>query len=300
MVAFFTGMPFVAGMQRVLVIMMVLLGTSVSTVWSQDSEPIERSGEWETFVELVLEDGTRLVGHIQSRSEGELVFVTTSGTVHRINPARIYREREVRGRIESGRFYAADPNLSRTFFAPTGRSVGKGDGYLVLHELFFLSAGYGVGSGITLSAGVSLIPGAGDQLVWFAPKVTFLERPNFALSTGVLLLTITGSSGAGGILYGAATVGDHRRSLSFGTGFFYGDGEIESRPVFQLSGDATLGRGVKVMTENYMMPGVSSNTISSVGLRFIVTPRFTVDLAGFTVTGEDAPVLPWLGIAWGW
>lgn len=272
----------------------------VGNAAAQSSDSTPTPGSWELFTEVTLTDGSRLIGHVVSRNAYVIVLQTVSGETREIDLGSVLRERKVRGRFEAGQFYAADPNASRTFFAPTARAVPKGSGYLALHELFFLNGAYGVGSGITLSAGSSLFPGADEQLVWFAPKLTVLNRSRFSVATGALVMGILGSDGAGGIFYGVVTYGSQERALTVGTGFFFGDGEVESTPVVQFSGDTLIGRGVKLMSENYMMPGLSSNMLSSLGLRFIVTPRFTLDLAGFTIAGEgDWPILPWLGVSAG-
>lgn len=284
---------------RIVILILCLLVTD-GTVFAQSADSSRSSSSWEVFTEVTLLDGSRLLGHVVSRSDGVLTLRTISGATHEIELGRILRERTVRGRFEAGVFYAADPNISRTFFAPTARAVPKGSGYMALHELFFLNGAYGVGSGITLSAGTSLFPGAEEQLVWLAPKVTVLDRSRLSIGAGALVMGFLGSADAGGIFYGVVTYGSQERALTVGTGFFFGDGDIESTPVVQFSGDMLLSRGVKLISENYMMPGLSSNMVSSLGLRFIVTPRFTLDLAGFTVTGEaGAPLLPWVGISAG-
>ena len=291
---------FYVSMRPLLLVFLVLTFSGQATVQAQQTDSTDTSRSWQTYVELLLMDGTRLVGEIESRTDEQIVLISVAGSRYEVHPAQVRKEREVRGRVVNGVFQAADPNLSRTLFAPSGRAVPKGAGYVVLHELFFLSGAYGLGGAATLSAGLSLFPGAEEQLVWFAPKISLMETPTFSLAAGALILTLTGTDGSGGILYGVATVGDQRRSLSLGTGFFYGNGEVASTPVLLFSGDVMISRNVKLVSENYTMPGISTHALISMGLRFIVTSKVTVDLAGFTIMGESAPVLPWLGMSWGW
>jgi hypothetical protein len=52
------------------------------------------------------------------------------------------------------------------------------------------------------------------------------------------------------------------------------------------------------MMENYMMPGLSSSILTSLGIRTIITPRFTLDFAGLTVLEAGGGVIvPWLGVS---
>lgn len=286
-------------MNRVLILLVCLL--CVGPAFAQD--PPDRSdvaaGSVE-FVELHLNDGSRLVGTILSETEHEVLFRTASGSEIRLDPATIKRRRTVEGRMHEGSFQPYDPSLSRTFFAPTARSVPEGTGYVVLHEVFFLSGAWGPGAGITLSGGLSLIPGAGEQLVWFAPKFTFMERENVSVAGGILAATLTGSADAGGILYGVTSFGSRVRTGSVGVGFLFGEGEVDDTPIILFSGEWALGDRTSLISENYAVPTEGNGALISLGIR-IRGSRLTMDLAGITHTaifgdGDELAVIPWLGI----
>ena len=253
-----------------------------------------------TFTELVLDDGSRLIGVILSESAEAVLFRTASGAEITLDPASIRRRRTVEGRMVRGSFEPFDPSLTRTLFAPTARSLPKETGYVVLHEVLFLSGAWGFGGGVTLSGGLSLIPGAPEQLIWFAPKVTVLERDQVSVAGGLLAGTLTGSADAGGILYGVTSFGSRVRTGTIGVGFLFGEGEVDDTPIVLFSGQWALGDRLSLISENYAVPSESSGALISLGVR-IRGSRMTMDLAGITHSsifgrGDGMAVIPWLGV----
>lgn len=282
-------------------ILLLLVGLACGLLFADTAHAQESSDQTRVvFVELLLDDGSKLVGTILSESEAEVQFRTASGSEIRVNPAIIKRRRMVEGRMHQGSFEPFDPTLSRTLFAPTARSVPAGTGYVVLHEVFFLSGAWGPGAGVTFSGGLSLMPGAGEQLVWFAPKFTIVERERVSVAGGLLAATLIGSSDAGGILYGVSSFGSRARTGSIGVGFLFGGGEVDDTPIILFSGDWALGDRTSLISENYALPTEGSGSLISLGLRFWGS-RLTIDLAGITHTtlvkdGEGMAIIPWVGI----
>jgi hypothetical protein len=283
--------------QTLFVLLLILLAVPVQAqVPAADSS---RSNIVE-FVEILLDDGSKLVGTVLSETESDLLFRTASGVELQIDPTTIKRRRMVEGRMYQGSFEPFDPTLSRTLFAPTARSVPAGTGYVVLHEVFFLSGAWGPGAGVTFSGGLSLIPGAGEQLVWFAPKFTFVERERVSVAGGLLAGTLIGSSDAGGVLYGVSSFGSRARTGTVGVGFLFGGGEVDDTPIILFSGDWALGDRTSLISENYALPTEGSGSVISLGLRFRGS-RLTMDLAGITHTtlvkdGQGMAIIPWVGI----
>jgi hypothetical protein len=54
-----------------------------------------------------------------------------------------------------------DPNDSRLMFAPTGRPLGKGNGYFSDHYVVFPGLTVGLTKNLSLAGGVSVIPALG-------------------------------------------------------------------------------------------------------------------------------------------
>lgn len=283
---------------RPLFIVLVLVCSALAVGSARAQEASD--GSRVVFVELLLDDGSRLVGTILSETEDEIVFRTASGSEIRLDPATIKRRRTVEGRMYEGSFEPFDPSLTRTLFAPTARSLPAGTGYVVLHEVLFLSGAWGPGSGMTLSGGLSLIPGSPEQLIWFAPKITVLEREQVSVAGGVLAGTVTGTADAGGILYGVTSFGSRVRTGTLGVGFLFGGGEVDDTPIILFSGQWALGDRLSLISENYAVPTESSGALISLGIR-IRGSRMTMDLAGITHSsifgdGDEMAVVPWLGV----
>lgn len=283
---------------RPLFIVLVLVCSALAVGSARAQEASD--GSRVVFVELLLDDGSRLVGTILSETEDEIVFRTASGSEIRLDPATIKRRRTVEGRMYEGSFEPFDPSLTRTLFAPTARSLPAGTGYVVLHEVLFLSGAWGPGGGMTLSGGLSLIPGSPEQLIWFAPKITVLEREQVSVAGGILAGTVTGTADAGGILYGVTSFGSRVRTGTLGVGFLFGGGEVDDTPIILFSGQWALGDRLSLISENYAVPTESSGALISLGIR-IRGSRMTMDLAGITHSsifgdGDEMAVVPWLGV----
>ncbi|MDA0684887.1 MAG: hypothetical protein O3A57_10755 [Bacteroidetes bacterium] len=284
-------------MARILVLFLALLllhgVPGVSTGLAQDL--VDSSAQ--VVDEIELRDGSILRGRIVSETDSIIVFETLTGITVEVAVTDVVRRRQVSGRMSDEKFVTFDPNATRLLFGPTAKALSAGSGYLAAHELFFLSGAVGLGGKLTLMGGASIIPGAPEQLVFIAPKFTVHERENRAFAVGFMVGTITGVSGYGGILYGVGTFGPPDQSLSVGTGFLFGGGEVHDSPIIMLGGQKQLSSRVKLLTENYAMPTETGGALLSFAVRFI-GGRLTTDLGGVTESSlldeGGFPVLPWL------
>src|SRR5688500_7174978 len=87
--------------------------------FAQTSEPVVTH-------ELRLRDGSRAYGRIEKVTDTEVVFQTASGVLLTASAEQIVSLRKVEGQVRNGEFQPADPNNTRLFFGPTGRSLPKG------------------------------------------------------------------------------------------------------------------------------------------------------------------------------
>src|SRR5262245_32528796 len=78
-----------------------------------------------TTYELTLNDGSRLYGIIEQQDDTTIVFRSVSGVVVTALRADVRSLRAVAGTLTDGEFRPADPNTTRLFFGPTGRSLPK-------------------------------------------------------------------------------------------------------------------------------------------------------------------------------
>lgn len=265
-------------------------------------------------VRIVMADGSQVVGTIESEDDTTVRFRTASGVVLDIPKAQIRSRRLLDGAIRDGEYLRLDPNRTRLLFMPTARSVGNGQGYFAAYELFFPFVAYGAGDAVTLAGGLSLLPFSPVQLGYVAPKVTFYQKRGNSVAAGVFAGTLVGDIGNDddeffdeverpffGILYGVGTVGDARKAVTLGAGMAFADGELADRPVLVVGGEYQLSNSVKLISENYGVPGYADSIVLSGGIRFF-GDRLATDLAFFTTpTALDEggfPFFPWLGFAY--
>jgi hypothetical protein len=147
---------------------------------------------------------------------------------------------------------------------------------------------------------MTLFPGASNQLIYVAPKVTPFQVSDFAVAGGLLYVNSTaGGTDGVGILYGVSTYGGREAALTFGLGWgFYGD-DIAEKPVIMVGGELRVSSSLKLITENWVPPN-SDIVIVSFGFRFF-GENLAADLGFVHLAGsrtEGFPLIPWLGFAY--
>ena len=246
-----------------------------------------------TKIQLItLRDGSSLVGRIVAVRGDTVDFEMSVGRVPIVvGDIRELKETAV-GTMHDGEYWAANPNATRLFFAPSGQMLKKGEGYFADYELFFPGFAYGITDNISVGGGVSLIPAALDeQVYYFTPKVGMSFGDQIHVSAGLLVAGTKG--GTGGIGYGAGTFGNGDASVTVGVGYGFAGGDIENKPVAMLGGEKRISRRVALVTENYLLPTSEDNLVYSFGLRFI-GEKLTTDLALFNVAGSGIIGLPYV------
>ena len=236
--------------------------------------------------ELVLRDGTRAFGRVEGVEGGRVTFRTTSGAAIELDVAQILTIRPVEGRVVSGGFWPADPNPTRLFFAPTGRSLPRGAGYFGVYEIVLPFVQVGLTDRISIGAGTPLIFGGGSEHpFWITPKVQVLAAKSTQAAVGVLHFMNVGD-GSLGIAYGVVTQGSADSALSIGVGYAYerSYGDNNGAVLVMIGGEHRVTRGLKLLTENYFFRG---GGLAAGGVRWL-GERLSVDL-GLVVplgTGE--------------
>jgi hypothetical protein len=226
-------------------------------------------------------------------SGDSLTFQSTAGATMQLPVGAVRSIKEIATvDIHEGEYWFANPNATRLFFAPTGQMLKAGEGYLSDYEVFFPGVAVGVTDNLTLGGGVSLLPlGFDEQIYYFTPKVGVSLSDKLHLAAGALVVSSQGETG--GIYYGVGTVGDANASLTFGAGYGFAGGDIESRPVGLVGGEVRLSKRIGFVTENYLLPVSHDNILYSFGLRFM-GEKLTTDLALFNVSGNSSIGLPFV------
>ena len=238
----------------------------------------------DTLREIRLADGSVLFARVES-VEGDLVtLMTQAGVRLQVDRAQIRSVRPARGQVRNGEVWRDDPTGTRLFFAPTGRNLAAGEAYFGVYELFFPFATYGVTDRITIAGGTPVIPGAFGQVAYLAPKLAIIQSERLNVAAGVFAGFYEGESA--GIVYGVGTWGGRDNAVTAGAGFGFGSGDLSDEPLLMIGGEARTGRQLKLITENYFIPGESGMLVSG-GVRFF-GERLSADVGlGALVSSQE-------------
>ena len=100
-----------------------------------------------------------------------------------------------------------------------------------------------------------------------------------------------------GLVYTGITAGDVTASFTGGIAFpFFSRGGFEDNPILILGGEVRATSGVKLISENWVLPGEGS--VLAFGVR-IIAGRTTVELAAVTST-EESVVFPLVNFSLTW
>ena len=253
---------------------------------------------------VTLSDGSSIVGTIASTTPDSLTVLSGAGIPMVLPRRAVVSVDRLRGDIEEGRFQRVDPNGSRLLLGPTARPLKQGEGYFAAYEIFFLYGAVGVADFLSIGGGLTLVPGAGDQVFYLAPKLAFsTENEMISGAVGLLHLnTFSGSEDGLGIVYGMGTYGTPRAGLTLGLGYSYSEGKFSNDAVLLVGGETQLSNSFKLITENWIPLG-SDDLVLSFGFRFF-GDNIAADLGFFypIVDGsgisEGFPFIPWVGFAY--
>lgn len=255
----------------------------------------ERSGTQE----LRLRDGSVLFGTVEVPGDDHIMFRTVSGVEIRIARDSIVSIEPARGDIVAGEFQRADPNTTRLLFAPTGRSLRRGDGYFGLYYFMMPFVQVGLTDRISIGGGTPLMFGFDESQrpFWLTPKVQIVNGRRVQAAAGIMHIAAP-EVGSLGIAYGVVTAGKPDASVSVGVGSGYRryEGDNDATAIVMVGGERRLRGGIKWVTENYVWTG--GDGILSGGLRFF-GERMSADVALFAPIGvSEFVLLPFVNVVW--
>jgi len=271
------------------VLMMALLAIAAPVTPALAQVEVEALAVGETLYEIRLTDGSVLFARV-TEVEGDTIVLVTSGDL-RLEVARsqIREVRVAEGRLVEGEFWREDQNLSRLFFTATGRALERGEAYIGTYFVVLPFFAVGVTDRFTMAAGAPLTFGQLEPF-YLAPKLQIIRTPGAEISVGTLIVFLNDEQV--GITYGVGTFGTKDHALTLGLGFGFAGDEFSSQPLAMIGGESRVSRRIKLVTENYFLPG-ETGVVYSGGLR-IIGERFSTDLAigGFVGGGESGCCLP--------
>jgi len=205
--------------------------------------------------------------------------------------------------MQSDQSWDTDPNGGRLFFAPTARIAPSRQGAVTLYELTAPMLTLTMTEDLVLSAGTTLTTDAYGSRAWIiSGKYNLPTERKF--EAALAAMTVIGGPDIWGFFYGVVTFGDDERSITGGAGFSYFENSLgNQRTTTQgaslfIGGDLRLGPNLKLVSESHFQPG--SDTIISLGVRFI-GEKISVDLgAGMVRPERDPGLFPIIIIAWNW
>jgi hypothetical protein len=250
-----------------------------------------------TRCELVLRDGSRLFGIVVSEDESKVVFRTEAGATVTANRVEIASLKEMSGIVVDGEFFPPDPNATRLFFGPTGRSLAKGQAYFGVYEFVMPFVQVGVTDRLSIGGGTPLVFGLnneGDRPFWITPKLQLLNRSRTQVAVGTFQVLNAHGDG-GGVGYVVGTHGDTGGAFTVGAGLAYGN-EVGRSGVVMIGGERQVRRNLKLMTENYVWKG--GDGMASAGVRFF-GDRLSADLAiAIPIGAEDLFAFPMINFVY--
>lgn len=256
---------------------------------------------------LTLKDGSQLLGRVLSVDSTSVQFESALGVSTIAIEAITSVKEEAPGQVHDGKYFFRNPNATRLIFAPTGRMLAKGEGYVSDFWVFFPSVAAGLTDRFTFGGGMSIIPGIDfDQQIFFVtPKVGIVQRERFNAAVGALAIAVpnfddSDTRESAGLLYGVGTWGSLDRSFTAGIAYGYVGGTLSNKPVFMLGGEVRAAPRISLVTENYLLPGSDGFGLITGGIRFL-GQDISVDLAlARPITAGGGITLPLLGFMWKW
>ena len=243
-----------------------------------------------TVFELVLRDGSRLYGTVEHDDEHEVVFRTRAGAIVTAPRTNITVLRKVTGVLFGDEFQRTDPNATRLFFGPTGRSLAKGQTYLGVYEFVMPFVQVGITDRFSIGGGTPLIFGLGDgdRPFWITPKLQVINGASTQVAVGLFQGANFDGDG-GGIAYVVGTRGNTVNSFTIGGGLAYANDGGQSG-IIMVGAEGTVRRNMKVITENYLWK--EGTGVASAGVRFF-GERLSADVAlGIPIGAESFFVFP--------
>lgn len=238
-----------------------------------------------TFEQMVKKnDGSIYVGRIIEVTKDSVLFKTAEAEFSiAINEIKDIEKITVG---ERGYHYP-DKNKDKLFFAPTGRTLKKGEGYFIDTYIFFPGISYGLTDRITIGGGFSLFPGLdmNEQVYYFMPKIGLIQNKNYSLAISSFIFQFPDEVPPVGFIFGMNTYEIENVSLTAGLGYGFYDHELADKPAVILGADWRFSRKFAFLTENWIVPDEEGEIISY-GIR-IINDHVNTDLGFANTFGDD-------------
>jgi len=209
---------------------------------------------------ILLIDESVLFGRFIDIREKEIVFESMylgTFTISKIKILKIIKSMPLSD-FQNQKWFE-NPHSTRHFFAPTARSLQKGEGYYQNVYLLLNFVNYGITDNILIGGGATIIPGIGieEQGYFLNPKVGFKVKDKLHLGGGAFFVLLPNDSDEGsginaGILYGVSTYGTEENNISLGMGYAYSNEGSLDYPIAMIGGMYRISRRMAFVSENWV------------------------------------------------
>ncbi len=248
---------------------------------------------------LMMKDGRVFLGKVVEIQDGVVVFVTAQDSVRfpMVEVATIRRNSAEMATVQQPR-WRPNPHRTRLFFAPTGRTLDAGEGYLADHFIFFPALTLGLTDRLTAGGGVSIFPGVSisEQIFFATSKLGLLASQNVNVAAGALIGGFPGTDkieGTAGVLFAVGTFGSLDQSITVGVGFGFLDGDLKGKPILVVGGEKRISSGVSLVSENWLVP--DADPLGSFGVR-LFGDFFSVDFGLMGGPFGDVGAFPYIDL----
>lgn len=203
-------------------------------------------------------DETVLYGKFMEIKEREIIFETNYLGIYTIPKIKIIDiEKGMSINDSQSQRWFSNPHDTRHFFAPTARSLQKGEGYFQDVYLLLGFLNYGITDNILIGGGMSIIPflDIDEKLFFLNPKVGFQVKDNLNLGGGIFYASFPGDDkrNRAVIGYGIGTYGSKENNVTLGLGYGTAGAEDIQTPLVMLGGMYRISRRAALVTENWFM-----------------------------------------------
>ncbi len=258
----------------------ILCFCTTPTLSAQTKKEPKKTEAKQVHVDLV--DGNSIDGQLIERRGDTVVIESAALGVLNVHIKNIKNIGSVSTEnLKNGKSWFENIHAPHGYFAPTAFNFRKGEGYYGNIFLFFSQVGYGFTDHFSISGGTEMISiflddggdGLGPQFFYLNPKFSYQVDKSVTLGAGALLFFINdgGDFDKVPIPYGIATLGNRNNNFSVGLGVPIIRDNTNRTPIFILSGQARVSRGVSLMSENYIIreAGFGTSGVGTSGFRFM-------------------------------
>jgi len=233
---------------------------------AQDYEPIFQSG---AKYEIVLYNGTVLIGTVTDFSDGKVTINTTAGDF----TVLLKDIRKIKGgpekKSETNLDWYQSPKRGSYILAPSAIEMEPNEFNYQNSMVFINSLNYGVTHSLVIGGGFELISTLlGEPMYYLLPRFTFPVSKNWRAGAGFLLLSVKPLDINLAQFYGMVTYGNSDRNFTLGVGYGFSDKTFSYVPTVNFSAIYRFSKKIAFITENWYAQ--KDNYIISYGIRLIL------------------------------